>query len=779
MVRFEGSQVRMAELFQAAPDAIVVSDPTGRIVWANARAHDLFGYPAGELVDVPIESLESDDARTTSVEHRQRLLATSGGTAVRRLPLRGKRRDGSDFPVEVSLSVASAGRSERFLMTIIRDDTAHQQVAQTQELLASIVQSSLDAIVSTDLTGRVLSWNPGAERLYGYPGSQMLGQPVEAVIPADRRIDEAELRTLVAAGGRVDRYRSVRLTRDGHAVSVSVLVSPLTDRSGTICGVTTIARDISDRERAEAQVQAVLDAAPDALLGVDDTGRVVLVNGQAERLFGFPRYDMMHMTVRRLLPAGLPPVPARLRQDGDVTAWDAAVLTDHGDETTHSTSWASRTALRRDGTQVPVEIAVSALRTDSGPIVLAAIRDVTDRLAAQAEQERLRNEAERQQQEARLQRNRRLESLGQLAGGIAHDFNNLLAAILNYAAFIKEDAAGTPIEADAEQILRAGHRGSELTHQLLAFARREVIRPRPLDLNAVITDVERMLARSIGEHIVVTTNLSGNLPPVMADPGQIEQVLVNLAVNARDAMPNGGHLTIDTATVDIDGEHAGGHTGTTPGRYVRMRISDTGAGMPKDVAERAFEPFFTTKTSGSGTGLGLATVYGIVTQAGGTITIYSEPALGTTITVLLPVTDETPPETRPDSQPTARELPTRQATILVVEDEPALRDVTVRILTRTGVTVLSAADGGDALKIAADYTGHIDLLLTDVIMPGILGKELADQFKEIRPESRILFMSGYAQPVLNSHGTLPHGVHLLEKPFTGDDLLRAINEQLA
>jgi two-component system, cell cycle sensor histidine kinase and response regulator CckA len=775
-----------AELFEAAPDGIVVTDPEGRITWANARAHTLFGYPPGELVDLSVESLVPDDARAAHVEHRRRFLA--GGAVLRRLALRGRRRDGSVFPVEISLSLAevggsavggsAVGGSDRLVVAIVRDDTAHQHVAQTQALLASIVQSSHDAIVSTDLDGRVLSWNPGAERLYGYAETEMLGRPVDTIIPIDRRSDEAEIRMLVAAGGRVDRYRSVRRSHDGHPVSVSVLVSPLTDRGGVILGVTTITRDVSDRERAEAQVQAVLDAAPDALLGVDDTGRVVLVNVQAERLFGFPRYDMTHMTVRHLLPGGLPPVPARLRHEGDPTPLDTAVLADQGDGTAYSTHWASRTALRRDGTQVPVEIAASALRTDSGPIVLAAVRDVTERLAAQAEQERLREEAELQQREAHVQRNRRLESLGQLAGGIAHDFNNLLAAILNYAAFIKEDAAGTPSEADADQIMRASHRGSELTHQLLAFARREVIRPRPLDLNAVITDVERMLTRSIGEHIVLTANLCGDLAPVMVDPGQMEQVLVNLAVNARDAMPSGGHLTIDTATVDIDDEHAGVRAGMPSGRYVRMRISDTGAGMPKEVIERAFEPFFTTKASGSGTGLGLATVYGIVTQAGGTVNIYSEPGFGTTITVLLPVTDETPAEAAAGPPAPPQEPPTRQATILVIDDEPALREVTVRILTRTGFTVLSASDGAAALKIAADHDGDVDLLLTDVIMPGMLGKELAERFGEIRPKTRILFMSGYAQPVLASHGTLPPGVHLLEKPFTSDDLLRAIDHQL-
>jgi PAS domain S-box-containing protein len=632
------------------------------------------------------------------------------------------------------------------------DDPAHQA------LLASIVQSSHDAIVSTDLDGTILTWNPSAERLYGYPAERVLGWPVDALIPPDRRMDEAEIRTLVAAGGRVDRYRTVRIRDDGSAVAVSLLVSPLAGPDGKTVGVTTIARDVSERERAEAQVQAVLDAAPDPLVGVDGSGRIVLVNSQAERLFGYGRFDMIDMPVRYLLPGGLPDAPANL---GHAAGPAELLAAPH------------RTAVRRDGSEVPVEISLSALRTDDGPIVLAAVRDIADRIATQNEQHRLREEAERQKLEARLQRTQRLESLGQLAGGVAHDFNNLLAVILNYAAFIIEDAPGTPFAADAEQIARAGRRGTELTHQLLAFARREVIRPRALNVNTVVADVEQMLGRSIGEHITLATDLGDGLPPVMVDPGQLEQVLVNLAVNARDAMPAGGRLTIDTALVQVGEERPG----LSPGPYVRVRVSDTGTGMPPDVQDRAFDPFFTTKPSGEGTGLGLATVYGIVTQAGGTVQIYSEPGLGTTITVLLPPTEEaTQLEPNP---PAEADLQGQGQTILVVEDETALRQVTSRILRRGGYTVLAAPDGDAALQLTRDYPGTIHLLLTDVVMPGMLGKELAQRLRVLRPSTPVLYMSGYAQPVLASHGTLDPDVVLLEKPFTGVELLIAIRQQLS
>ncbi|WP_426512140.1 ATP-binding protein [Dactylosporangium sp. McL0621] len=377
--------------------------------------------------------------------------------------------------------------------------------------------------------------------------------------------------------------------------------------------------------------------------------------------------------------------------------------------------------------------------------------------------------------EARLQRTQRLESLGQLAGGVAHDFNNLLAVILNYAEFIVEDGAGTPYAADAEQIARAGRRGSDLTHQLLAFARRDVTRPRPLDLNTVLSEVEQMLRRSIGEHITLTTAAAPGLPAVVADAGQLEQVLVNLAVNARDAMPAGGRLTIDTATVDLDAEHAAARGNLAPGRYVRLRVSDTDTGMPQEVIDKAFEPFFTTKPTGQGTGLGLATVYGIVTQAGGTVQIYSEPGLGTSITVLLPATDVAPSAT-PDQVPDASALQGDGRTVLLVEDEPALRQVTERMLVRGGYQVLTAADGPEALIRASAHTGPIDILLTDVIMPGMLGKELADEMTGRRPGIAVLYMSGYARPVLTTHGTLPADVRLLEKPFTTAELLTALQQ---
>jgi hypothetical protein len=441
-------------------------------------------------------------------------------------------------------------------------------------------------------------------------------------------------------------------------------------------------------------------------------------------------------------------------------------------------------ARRKDGSEFPVEISLSAIETEEGVLVSAAVRDVTERLEIQAERERLRAQAERERLEGQVHQSQRLESLGQLAGGVAHDFNNLLAVILNYTAFISEQVTAAAAEGDdrdrwaavsqdVAQVQRAVERATRMTHQLLAFGRREVVRPEVLDLNDVVTDVQRLLQRSIGEHVELSTSLAPDLWPVLADPGQIEQVLVNLAVNARDAMPGGGTLTIETENLTIDDDPAGG--GPPPGRYVQLRIGDTGTGMDAEVINRAFEPFYTTKPKGEGSGLGLATVYGIITQAGGHAHITSEPGAGTLFTAVLPATDEAPAPIEQVAEASRRR---GGATVLLVEDEDAMREVTRRILARNGHQVLTAARGEEAVTLASTHEGDIDLLLSDVIMPQMLGKEVAQRVAAIRPGIRVLYMSGYAQPVLASRGTLDEGVALIEKPFTESELLNRIDAVL-
>jgi two-component system cell cycle sensor histidine kinase/response regulator CckA len=500
-------------------------------------------------------------------------------------------------------------------------------------------------------------------------------------------------------------------------------------------------------EWSEELSGGLLLAAPDAILVLDD-GVIVLANDRAEELFGYPRAELLGRHVEMLFTNASRAIAderARLvreRAPGPI----GAVAT---------------TVRRRDGSEVPVESTSAIVETRQGRLAISVVRDLTER--AHAEQEKARLRAETQ-----VHRSQRLESLGQLAGGIAHDFNNMLGVIVNYANFVIEEAESPEpdvkmIATDARQIVRAGERGTDLTHQLLAFARREVVRPQVLDLNTVIGEVEEMLRRSIGEHITLIVRPGAGLPLVSCDPGQIEQLLVNLALNARDAMPSGGNLVIDTETHDDK---------------LRMRVSDSGRGMTPDVLEHAFEPFFTTKASGEGTGLGLATVYGIVTQAGGEVSIASSPGLGTTVTVLLPIASDPSLPVPTLVSPTRAVTHGRGETLLVVEDEAALRDVAGRILSGAGYRVLSAECGPEALALAARHEGAIDLLVSDVIMPGMLGKDLAERLCIERPDTRVLYMSGYAQPVLHTHGTLDPGVALLEKPFTATDLLSAVRKRL-
>jgi PAS domain S-box-containing protein len=523
---------------------------------------------------------------------------------------------------------------------------------------------------------------------------------------------------------------------------------------------------------ADQRFLGLLEAAPDAMLCVERDGRIALVNAQAERLFGYDREDLLGQPVEILVPDGSRKLHPRHRAGyaADPRPRPMGIGIELAGQ-------------RRDGSTFPAEISLSAIDTEQGMLVTAAVRDVTDRMEEQAERQRQRTQVERERLERQLQQSQRLESLGQLAGGVAHDFNNLLGVISSYAAFVAEElekqepaSAWQTVRDDIKQVQRAADRAADLTHQLLAFARREVVQPRVMSVNDVVTGVRQLLVRTLGEHVQLVTALTEDLGLVVADPGQVEQVLVNLAVNARDAMPNGGTLTIETTNTVVDEEYAASRAEISPGPYVCVKVSDTGAGMPTDVIDRAFEPFFTTKPKGEGSGLGLATVYGIVTQAGGNVRIYSESGLGTTVTVLFPVTEQ-PAGGQPPSAGQARGG--GGETVLVVEDEAALREVTRRILSRNGYEVIVAANGPEAIDVGAGRPGQIDILLTDVVMPHMQGKEVAERVRAAQPGLRVLFMSGYTQGLLGAQGVLEPGINLIEKPFSEASLLAKLRAMLA
>jgi PAS domain S-box-containing protein len=381
---------------------------------------------------------------------------------------------------------------------------------------------------------------------------------------------------------------------------------------------------------------------------------------------------------------------------------------------------------------------------------------------------------ERRQLEAQLLQAQKMEAVGRLAGGMAHDFNNLLGVIVGYGELLMRDAS-EPQRKKLEQVLKAAERGAGLTRQLLAFSRRQVVDPRVLDLNTLLADLQKMLGRLIGEDVDLALVPGPELGPVKADPGHLEQVVMNLCVNARDAMPDGGLLRVETANVELDAGYAARHEPMPAGRYVMLAVSDTGCGIPKELLDRVFEPFFTTKEPGKGTGLGLATVYGIVKQAGGYIWVYSEVGQGTTFKIYLPRVDA---PTDLAAQREAAPPLGGSETILLVEDEVSLRAITRDILAEHGYRVLDAEGGAEAIAIAREHLGPIHLLVTDVVMPGINGRVLAESVKSLRPDSRVLYISGYTDDVIARRGVLEPGTLLLGKPFTAVALLHRVREAL-
>jgi len=528
------------------------------------------------------------------------------------------------------------------------------------------------------------------------------------------------------------------------------------------------------------RLDAIYAASHDAIVGLSPAGVVETWNPAAAELYGY--------TFEEIIGSQGEVLVAPERRGVENAVWYRAINGEPVEEYD-----AERVA--KDGSSVPVTTTTTAVLNEAGSIVglLTVSRrrpgrpESLSQTTAGIDDNGHPADDSKGPRQAQIVQGERLEVLGRLAGGVAHDFNNLLGVILNYAAFVAEQLRtieGCPPECsqrcedaqrDVEQIEQAARRAADLTHQLLAFARREVVRPQVLDLNDGVRRIEELLRRTLGEEVELSTKLSDDPWPVLADPGQIEQILVNLAINASDAMPDGGALRIDTANVTVEADSAVTGSPHVPGRYVRLRVSDSGEGMSAEVMSHAFDPFYTTKGTGAGTGLGLATVYGIVTESDATITVTSELGVGTTFTILLPVTEEAGvvvPEDAPYQRTPAGE------TVLVVEDEEALRDMTERIFVRNGYKVLTAANGPDALALVAGHVGAIHLLLTDVVMPQMLGKEVAERVRALRPDIEVLFMSGYAQPVLASQGRLEPGVVLLDKPFSEPELIKKAGQVL-
>ncbi len=503
-----------------------------------------------------------------------------------------------------------------------------------------------------------------------------------------------------------------------------------------------LGNDMSLKE-SEARKGTILESSPDAVMTFNSAGEVLEFNRAAERTFG----------------TGHSPAMKQLWSEVIAPSWLAA-----GDSPGRDFGKpAEITARGTDGVEFPAELTVSPARVSGQTIYTVWLRNIT----------------ERRDLEAQLWRSQKMEAVGRLAGGVAHDFNNLLTVITGYSDLILSTLpAREPWRHMVEEIKNAGDRASALTRQLLAFSRRQVLAPRPLDLNAIVANLDKLLRRLIGEDIDIINALDPALWTVKADPGQIEQVLVNLAVNARDAMPDGGHLKIKTANATIGLDEARRHNPPmTPGQYVMLSVTDAGCGMDQNTQTHFFEPFFTTKPEGQGTGLGLSTVYGIVKQSGGYIWVESQPGRGATFTIYLPRTHETASTATPPV-PEAAAAPGGEETILVAEDEPAVRELAQSVLESAGYTVLEASCGDEAIRIALSHERPIHLLLTDVVMPQMSGPELAKAMETVSPNTAVVYMSGYAERSVVQQGIVRPGATLIQKPFRPADLVKEIRKAL-
>jgi two-component system, cell cycle sensor histidine kinase and response regulator CckA len=504
------------------------------------------------------------------------------------------------------------------------------------------------------------------------------------------------------------------------------------------------------RKESEAKYRGLLEAAPDAMVVVGQAGDIVLLNLQAEKQFGYRRDELVGQPVTNIIPEGF---AERLIAD-DLRSAAEALAQQMG-------TGIELTARRKDGTEFPIEIMLSPLESAEGILVTAAIRDISVRKAA----------------ENQLLQAQKLESIGRLAGGIAHDFNNMLFAIHGYAELLTQDLATInwatfdpdSALASVNAISDAADRAAALTAQLLSFSRQQVVTMQVIDLNAAVTVIEPMLTQLIGENIRLIVKLDSAAGRIQGDPGQIDQIVVNLVVNARDAMPDGGIVTIETGNATFDERDAIKQVDLTPGAYVLLAVSDTGTGMDRETREHIFEPFFTTKEVGKGTGLGLATSYGIVYQAGGHVSLYSEPGHGSAFKLYFPRVDAA--VDKPSLVPVIQTVGV--GTVLIVEDEPAVRDMTTQLLQRAGYDVLAVAHGTEAINAAAS-ADRIDVLVTDVVMPGMSGIELAEQMMDRYPAIAVVLLSGYTAETLDLKRVTARGATFVPKPISANQLLQAV-----
>ncbi len=738
-------------LLDSAPDAIVIVDHEGRIVLVNSQTEKLFGYRKNELLQQSVELLVPQQY---AEKHRQQATAFLAAPRLRPmgpgLELTGLRKNGTEFPIEISLSPV---RTEQgiWVCSIVRDKTnqaAEEALRWSEVRYRRLFETAKDGILILDAaTGQVTDVNPFLIDMLGYPHHEFLGRQLADIgVFKDIEANRAAFRELQQK--EYIRYEDLPLqTKSGQPIAVEFVSNVYTvDGQRVIqCNI----RDISDRKRAEIALRQseeryrVLfeqDTAGNFIAAPD--GRIIACNAAFARMFGFATTEEAKQAGAISLYRDrerFQAVLERLRKRKKLENVEEELL-------------------RKDGRLLQAVARIIGAFDPHGELI-----EIHGYLV---------DESERRRNEEKVRQTQKMDALGRLSGGIAHDFNGLLQIILGYTELsLEEVKPDHPIHRKLLEVEKAAKSGAALTHQLLAFTRQQVLQPTTLDLNATLSGADKMLRRLIGEDIEMVMNLGARSARIKADPTQMIQVILNLAANARDSMPQGGKLTIETA--DANGENG---SVEVEGRHVALRVTDTGVGIDKATQARVFEPFFTTKGIGLGTGMGLATVYGIVSQSKGSISVHSEPGRGTSFEILFPRVEETGDSQKPEALPARIGRGTE--TVLLVEDATQVRELVRQLLESAGYKVLTAQGSTEAIQVASEYQGGIHLVLSDVVMPGLSGPALVEQLLLKRPALKVLFMSGYADDKITLDKMKKEGLNFIEKPFTQVALATKVREIL-
>ena len=758
---------RFQTLSEQAPFGLAVIHKDGTYEYINPKFKELFGY---DLSDIPdgrtwFRKAYPDPAyRHRAISDWMNDLESSMAGEIRPRVFTVNCEDGTEKTINFTPVQLETGEQLMACEDITERKRAEEEIKHALSLLNATLESTADGILVVDREGKIESFNRKFVQMWRIPESIIASQDDNQALAfvLDQLKDPESFFVKVRELYNQPAAESFDLLefKDGRVFERYSQPQWIGKES---VGRVWSFRDVSEGKRAEEALrkselrfQELFNDAPVGYHEVNLEGNVIQVNRTELKMLGYDFEEMLSQPIWKFLDEEDKVRQAFLDKIGSIMPPGRAF---------------ERTYRRKDGTRLSVLSEDRILMDSDGKVIgmRSTIQDIT---------ELKRTEEEMAALQEQLRHAQKMEAVGQLAGGIAHDFNNLLTVIKGYGQLsllhLKE---GDLLWGNIQEIEKAAERAVNLTRQLLAFSRRQILDLKVLDLNTLLKDLDRMLRRIIGEDIELVTLLIGDIGRVKIDPGQIEQVILNLAVNARDAMPSGGKLTIETANVVLDEEYAHTHVGVIPGHYVRLSVSDTGFGMSPEVKGKVFEPFFTTKDKGKGTGLGLSTVYGIVNQSGGDIWLYSEPGHGTTFKIYLPRVEEE--LDTPHGRDETDSLPRGSETVLLVEDEPLVRDLAHRLLSQQGYNVIEAANGVQALRVAQEHAGEdIHLLLTDVVMPQMGGKELVNQLKILRPDVKVLYTSGYTDDAIVHHGVLEPGTNFLQKPFSPKTLSHKVREAL-